>query len=615
MRYPATTRLLSSVFILAVTGTACSSSKGGAPVPGTGGSGGSTTGGSSGSGGSGGTSGSGGTATDGGARPATDGAAATSPDGGGTTPGTDGGTTPGTDAGTPAPGTPIPADDETFLTKPVPVIWLTVNGQAVAPRAQLRAVRTKGAIKVIQDHDGTPVTSIDGKTLALDSPALIWRRGSSSFSYYDQKPFSVELNDATGGKNYHELLGMPAQDDWAIVSCFSDKSCLRNALTYSISRDMAFPAGRWAPRLRFAEVYLDGDYQGLYQVVEKPKGGMNRLTGIPKTGADASAGFLVSANGDARSLGFDRGPLDMKWEFLDDLGLSMPAMTGNRRWKLRTPTKGNVTDGQRMSIQTSLNGFETMLANKTAGWRDKLDSASWIDFYLVNEFTNNADALFKSWYIARQPDSMGGKWVTGPPWDFDIAYGNINYYFRQCTSTSVLGGHTKNVPAMASQPDVPPPPFAQTMLADPAFRNDMQCRWRDLRAPGKTLDPAVLEARIDKFVAHIKVAKARDQAKWKNIPLWVWPNNYVGGSWDDEVKYLKYWIRRRLTWLDANLGGECASKPAPPAVTQTTAPASVSVDRSKEVYGGEHALHFSDYVPIDNSPATPVVPPEWTCPP
>jgi hypothetical protein len=167
---------------------------------------------------------------------------------------------------------------------------------------------------------------------------------------------------------------------------------------------------------------------------------------------------------------------------------------------------------------------------------------------------------------------------------------------------------------MASQPDVPPPPFATAMLNDADFRNDMQCRWRDLRAAGKPLDVAQIEARIDKFVAHIKAAKMRDLAKWKNIPLWVWPNNYVGGSWDDEVKYLKYWIRRRLSWMDANLGGACATKPAPPAVTPLPAPPSVTVDRSKEVYGGEHALHFSDYVPIDNSAATPAVPPEWQCP-
>ena len=47
----------------------------------------------------------------------------------------------------------------------------------------------------------------------------------------------------------------------------------------------------------------------------------------------------------------------------------------------------------------------------------------------------------------------------------------------------------------------------------------------------------------------------------------------MGATWADDVRYLKYWIRKRLSWLDARLPGSCTAVPAPPFVTLIPAPA------------------------------------------
>jgi hypothetical protein len=37
----------------------------------------------------------------------------------------------------------------------------------------------------------------------------------------------------------------------------------------------------------------------------------------------------------------------------------------------------------------------------------------------------------------------------------------------------------------------------------------------------------------------------------------VWPNNFIGNTYQEEVDFLKSWIGERLAWMDANMFGTC----------------------------------------------------------
>src|SRR5262249_44878187 len=152
------------------------------------------------------------------------------------------------------------------------------------------------------------------------------------------------------------------------------------------------------------------------------------------------------------------------------------------------------------------------------------------------------DAFNKSWYLYKLPDSAGGKWFLGPVWDYDIAYGNNNYNDFYCATSTRLKDAQ---------------PYIDVVLADPVIRDDITCRWRELRKSGGPLDVVLIEKRLDQFAAHIAVAKGRDAKKWGNVGRYVWPNNFVGATWQDEVRFLKFWIRRRLAWGDAHPPGTC----------------------------------------------------------
>jgi hypothetical protein len=212
------------------------------------------------------------------------------------------------------------------------------------------------------------------------------------------------------------------------------------------------------------------------------------------------------------------------------------------------------------------------------------DASSWVDHFLWQELTNNVDGYWKSWYFGKHPEAAGGRFFMGPAWDFDVAYGNVSYKKRYCV-TNLMAGDS-------------PSPF-RAIFTDPAFTGDVRCRYQQLRRPGGPLDVARVEAKIDAFGRHIERAKVRDQTRWNNIGRHVWPNNYVGPTWADEVRYLKFWFRKRLAWLDRNLPGASAAEPPPPAVAPMTAPAPAREAALRTVGSGQAPVYIPIEGPVD----------------
>ena len=58
---------------------------------------------------------------------------------------------------------------------------------------------------------------------------------------------------------------------------------------------------------------------------------------------------------------------------------------------------------------------------------------------------------------------------------------------------------------------------------------------------------------IDSVVFVLDQPQQRNFTQWPILNEYVWPNNYVGGSYANEVHYLKQWITSRLSWLDTNI--------------------------------------------------------------
>lgn len=97
-------------------------------------------------------------------------------------------------------------------------------------------------------------------------------RGATSQAF-PKKSYGFETQDHSGENRNVSLMGLPEENDWVLYAPYSDKSLIRNILSYRLFREM----GHYAPRTRLCELVVNGDYLGVYVLVEKIKRDRNRL--------------------------------------------------------------------------------------------------------------------------------------------------------------------------------------------------------------------------------------------------------------------------------------------------------------------------------------------------
>jgi hypothetical protein len=60
---------------------------------------------------------------------------------------------------------------------------------------------------------------------------------------------------------------------------------------------------------------------------------------------------------------------------------------------------------------------------------------------------------------------------------------------------------------------------------------------------------------IDSLAILLDEAQVRNFERWPILDEHVWPNVIVGGTYEEEINYLKGWLNERLIWMDNNISG------------------------------------------------------------
>ena len=123
-------------------------------------------------------------------------------------------------------------------------------------------------------------------------------RGHSS-QMFPMKAYGFELRDTAGNSVNKSILGMPKESDWILYAPYTDKTLMRNFLAYTLSRQM----GHWAAHCQFVEVVLNGDYIGVYVLMEKIKRNANRVNIVKMdntiiSGDEVTGGYIFSLDKD-----------------------------------------------------------------------------------------------------------------------------------------------------------------------------------------------------------------------------------------------------------------------------------------------------------------------------
>ena len=319
---------------------------------------------------------------------------------------------------------------------------------------------------------------------------------------------------------------------------------MRDALAYKLGRDL----GRYAPRTRFCEVVINGEYLGVYVLIEKIKRDNHRVN-IAKlnpteiAGDDVTGGYIIKIDKDS-------GSGNGGWSS----SFYPPGRSSNQQiyFHYDYPSAAEIVTEQKIYIQQYLNNFETVL-NSSAyndpvnGYSKYIDVESFIDFFIVNEVSKNVDGYRLSTYLYKEKDSDGGKLHMGPLWDFNLGFGNANY----CTQGNPEGWVT-SFNSICSQDYWLIPFWWSKLYSHGTYRNKLAARWNELRS--NQLKTERILTYIDSLANVLNAeSQQRNFQKWPVLNTYIWPNYYVGPTFQAEVTWLKNWIIARLNWMDANM--------------------------------------------------------------
>lgn len=147
-----------------------------------------------------------------------------------------------------------------FTSSNLPLLLIDTNGEDIPDEPKI------DALLGILDNGPGNLNLLTDPPNAYDGHIGIELRGSSSL-YFAKKGYGMETRDADGDNNNVPLLGLPQENDWVLHGPYSDKSLMRNVLSYHIGSQM----DRYSPRTRWCELFINNQYQGVYVLTEKIK--------------------------------------------------------------------------------------------------------------------------------------------------------------------------------------------------------------------------------------------------------------------------------------------------------------------------------------------------------
>lgn len=398
----------------------------------------------------------------------------------------------------------------------LPVLFIDTQGNQTS-----KENKVWGSIAVLNQREDKAPQSID--TLPnYSSPITVKNRGASSYINFDKEQFRIEFYNKKGGNNprSYELLGMDAHNEWVLNGPFLDKTLIRNRLMYSMAEQI-FP---WAPDARYTELFVDGEYKGVYLAVEPVTNGVGRLRLSEFGLLSGETSYILKRE----RLASEDMPLEV-------YGKTM-GKTSNDLY-INYPSIKKITDKQIDYITRDISEFEEVLysdkfADPEFGYAKYIDVDCFVDYVVFNEATMNNDAGNLSTYIYKE---LGGK-LQIAVWDFNNAYDNYQW-FTQDYSDFFLRNAA----------------WFHRLLQDKAFVDKVIARYTELRQG--VLSTNNIYNNIDEYQKELGDAVDRNFAVWG----YSFKQNLLSGSGRDLESYkqaitqLKFAVDKRLTFLDNNI--------------------------------------------------------------
>ena len=274
-----------------------------------------------------------------------------------------------------------------------------------------------------------------------------------------------------------------------LLSGYADPTRLRNALAFDIFRLMAPDGVSRASPVSWVDVYVNGAYAGVWECCPRLQDALSEpFTDLFKV--RSPHGLWIDPDATAESVDrVDRTEAADPYESIRELARFVSA---------------------------------TKPAAFAAEAPEVFDIDELIDFWLLLNFTGNADGLVTNQFIGRR--ASDGRWLL-LPWDYDKTFRPV---------------HGKPLQKRDMQEVLTNPVFRKLFSGNRTFRTRLAARWRDLRAG--LLSDAALDAWIDE---HAALLAPRMDEDYRVVP----PLGH-DGDFAEAIDALRAEVHVRAAWLD-----------------------------------------------------------------
>ncbi|NIM13251.1 MAG: hypothetical protein GTO45_14155 [Candidatus Aminicenantes bacterium] len=328
--------------------------------------------------------------------------------------------------------------------------------------------------------------------------------------------------------------GMKKSRRWVLESSYVEKSLMRSKIAFDLFDQFRDPKSmkRIAPRSQFVEVILNGDYHGVYLLMEHIDGNFLQLADFDKNepynallyrARDKNANFtrynsLESLyEKDYEDFPGGRQPLDKELD---------PIRGWSSGFEQRYPDIDEygehwqpIKEFSKFAARSTDVEFEQRIP-------EFLDIERYINLWVFIQLVDDSDGLYQNRYIAREKGEVKFYFI---PWDKDGILGRDHKMNKR---HHALWLHT---------------PLFNRCMKHRWFREIFKNIWQDLRGKGVISEEKMLKM-IDENAAVLEDAQKRNFKRWPTDPRRSpYPD---ANTFYQEIDYMKDWIHKRIRWLD-----------------------------------------------------------------
>jgi hypothetical protein len=337
-------------------------------------------------------------------------------------------------------------------------------------------------------------------------------RGNSTM-FMPKLPYKIKF------ETKQELLGDYAEKDWVLLANFADQTLVRNALAFNLSKELDLG---FTPSVNFVDLYINGVYQGNYLLTDQIEVTNDRVD-IEENSPAIDTGYLIEYDMRLYDVGLDNTTENYFMVDYVPMVIKSPDISDS-----------HYSNDQYLFIKDYMNNLYQILKNK-GDYSELIDEASFIDWFIVNEFLKNVDSGYSSVYFHKD---KSGLLKMGPVWDFDLSSGNYGHLQEDLRGPEgfYTARYDKNI-------------FFLHLMEYPAFRANLKIRWNEV---------------YDLILANIEsiypLVDSMARSRYLNFELW----NIIGSNLDwytapeiltldayeEQVYFLIDFLTKRAEWLN-----------------------------------------------------------------